>query len=310
MVFGFPGRTNQYLPSPAVEQTINTLNPAKIEIRDKALKILDKHMRADAGVRLKYASKFASVANYWKKWIGERTGLISTGALKKKYDLEAEYEKKAPKDYKYLVQEFKEVYGEIAPYALAKDFYSETASRNIEILRQMGYFKRLVNAYEANGTEAYSKLLSRYKPFFERFYKNYEPSIDQEVFGTLTKHYVESLDRKFVPTSLSDEYMRKNQMDYNQLANDLFTKSNFPKKDAIMRIFMMEPEVAIKTMKEDPMYQFYNDWNSLFANQISAPYNKHKSLIDSLQRLYMKGQMLTFKDKRYWPDANSTMRVT
>ncbi len=310
MVFGFPGRTNQYLPSPAVEQTINTLNPAKIEIRDKALKILDKHMRADPEVRLKYASKFAGVANYWKKWIGESTGLKSTGALQKKYELEDEYEKKAPKDYKNIVKEFKQVYSDIEPYSLARDFYSETASRNIEILRQMGNFKRLVITYEENGVEAYNKLVPRYKSYFERFYKDYEPSIDREVFGSLTEYYVESLDRKFVPTSLSAEYMRKNNMDYNQLAEDLYSNSNFPNEEAMMRIFDMAPEAAVEAMKADPMYQFYSDWNSIYTDKISMPYNTLKSQIDSLQRLYMKGQMKTFKKKRFWPDANSTMRIT
>jgi len=310
MVFGFPGRTNQYLPSPAVEQTINTLNPAKIDIRDKALKILDKHMRADESVRLKYASKFASVANYWKKWIGESTGLKSTGALKKKYDLETEYEKTAPRDYKNIVKEFKQVYADIEPYALARDFYSETASRNIEILRQMRNFKRLITTYEENGEEEYQKLIPRYKPYFEKFYKDYDPAIDQEVFAALTKNYAETLDEKFVPMSLSKEYMAKSNTTFVKMAKDMYTQSNFPKKESMMRIFGMEAEAAVKAMKEDPMYAFYTEWNKLYAKKISQPYNQHKSVIDSLQRLYMKGQMLTFKDKKFWPDANSTMRVT
>ncbi|CAG0907802.1 unnamed protein product, partial [Cyprideis torosa] len=182
MVFGFPGRTNQYLPSPAVEQIINTLNPAKIDIRDKALKILDKRMRAEPEVRLKYASKFASVANYWKKWIGESTGLKSTNALKKKYVLEKEYAQFAPEGFKDIVPQFKDLYKEIEPYALARDFYSETASRNIEILRQMRNFKRLVSTYENNGEEEYKSLVQRYIPYFDGFYKDYEPSLDQEVF--------------------------------------------------------------------------------------------------------------------------------
>ncbi len=70
-VFGFPGRTNEYLPSVAIEKIITDTNPARIEVRDIALKTLDEKMRADDATRIKYASKYASVANYWKKWIGE-----------------------------------------------------------------------------------------------------------------------------------------------------------------------------------------------------------------------------------------------
>jgi len=88
-VFGFPGRTNEYLPSIAVEKIINDTNPAKIAVRDVALKTLDEKMRVDDATRIKYASKYASVANYWKKWIGETTGLKKSNAVQKKKDYEA-----------------------------------------------------------------------------------------------------------------------------------------------------------------------------------------------------------------------------
>jgi len=66
MVMGYPGKTNEYLPSIAVEQIIKELNPAKIEIRDEALKIADGFMRKDNAIKIQYASKYASIANYWK----------------------------------------------------------------------------------------------------------------------------------------------------------------------------------------------------------------------------------------------------
>jgi len=311
MVFGFPGRTSQYLPSPAVEQIINTLNPAKIEIRDRALKILDKRMRAEPEVRLKYASKFASVANYWKKWIGESQGLKSTGALKKKYAIEKEYTANAPKEYKNIVGEFKSLYADMEPYALARDFYSETAARNIEILRQMRNIKRLVTTYENNGIEEYKSLAVRLVPYFQNFYKDYEPSLDEEVFGSLTAYYVESLDKQFVPTALTRENLfMRTYKDYDDLANSMYANSIFPHKDAFISVLAMEPEEAIEKIKNDPLYTFAQEWDELYTTKISNPYNGYKTQIDSLQRLYMKGQMLTFKDKRFWPDANSTMRVS
>lgn len=95
LVFGFPGRTNQYLPSYAVEHIAEVSDPAKIGVRDLSLGVLDKHMRSDPAVKLQYASKFASIANAWKKWIGESTGLKKTGALAKKRKLESDFNKKS-----------------------------------------------------------------------------------------------------------------------------------------------------------------------------------------------------------------------
>jgi len=81
MVMGYPGRTQEYLPSFAVEQIINNLNPAKVEIRDAALKVQDGFMRKDNTIKIQYASKYAGVANYWKKWIGETKGLKKSNAV-------------------------------------------------------------------------------------------------------------------------------------------------------------------------------------------------------------------------------------
>ena len=70
LVFGYPGKTNEYLPAVAIAQIVNELNPAKIEIREHALKVADGFMRKDNAIKIQYASKYASIANYWKKWIG------------------------------------------------------------------------------------------------------------------------------------------------------------------------------------------------------------------------------------------------
>jgi hypothetical protein len=95
-VFGFPGRTNEYLPSIAIEKIITDTNPARIEVRDIALKTLDEKMRADDATRIKYASKYASVANYWKKWIGETKGLKKSNAVAKKQQYESSLVSKNP----------------------------------------------------------------------------------------------------------------------------------------------------------------------------------------------------------------------
>jgi hypothetical protein len=97
MVMGYPGRTQEYLPSFAVEQIVNDLNPAKIEIRDAALKVQDGFMRKDNAIKIQYASKYAGVANYWKKWIGETKGLKKSNAVAIKKDFEKKFQERVNK---------------------------------------------------------------------------------------------------------------------------------------------------------------------------------------------------------------------
>ena len=94
-VFGFPGRTTEYLPAIAVEKIMNETDPAMISVRDVALKTLNEKMRADDATRIKYASKYARIANYWKKWIGEVEGLKKSRAVEKKKQYENYQDRKS-----------------------------------------------------------------------------------------------------------------------------------------------------------------------------------------------------------------------
>ena len=307
MVFGFPGRTNQYLPSPAVEEIVEKLNPAKISIRENALDIIDKYMRADEEVRLKYASKFARVANYWKKWIGESQGLEKSRAIDKKKKLEADFQNRTADKYKNILPEFEKMYAANIDLAFTKDYYSEVTSRNIELLRTVGITDRLVKAYEANGESGYNGFKARLVPFLDGFYKDYISSIDRDVFVSLVDMYAENVDAKYQPSTIR---VAKSTNMIEALADNIYSNSAFVNKDKLMALLAENPAAAVEGIKTDPAYQLYKEWSTLYNEKVAAPYNANKTKIDSLQRIYMKAQMETFTNKRFFPDANSTMRIT
>src|SRR5690554_1440539 len=187
MVFGYPGRTQEYLPSFAVEQIVNDLNPAKIEIRDKALKITDSYMRQDQAIKIQYASKFASTANYWKKWIGESQGLKKSNAVAVKKSFEQEFLKRAKDqnkmdEYGQLLSSFEQLYTEITPLALARDYFQEIVLRNSELLSFGFRMYQLENAYNRLGEQAFKDRRDNLLNQLESAYKNYNKNVDQDVF--------------------------------------------------------------------------------------------------------------------------------
>ena len=93
MVFGFPGTTQEYIPSQAVRLLIEKSNPNKVDARTIKLGIMEKQMAADPKVRIQYASKYAGVSNAWKKWQGETKGLVRLHAIEKKEQQELEFSK-------------------------------------------------------------------------------------------------------------------------------------------------------------------------------------------------------------------------
>jgi len=309
MVFGFPGRTNQYLPGAAVEQIVETLNPAKIEIRETALDILDEKMRADEQVRIQYASKFARIANYWKKWIGESQGLVKTNALDKKKKFEDEFlmKNKGNRENVALLPQMKQLYKQIEPYAYTRDYYSEVASRNIELLSVSSIIGRLVSRYENNGEDAYNSFLPRIQNYLEGFYKDYRPEIDKEVFAALTELYANNVDGMYVPAQLQN---KKSAKGYQMLANNIYGNSSIADKDKMMAILALDPSAAIEKIKMDPAYMLSSEWGAMIDEKVNAPYNEHKTKLDEYQRKYMQAIIETFPDRKFYPDANSTMRIS
>lgn len=311
LVFGFPGRTDQYLPAVAIQQTVDVLNPAKIAIRDRALKIIGAKMRTDESVKIKYASKFASTANYWKKWIGESQGLIATGALAKKKKEEAEFiaqvkkKRKLNKKYGKLLEDFELAYNDIEKLAYSRDYYSEVVGRNIEIFRIQGIISRLMGIYENNGEAGYVDFKNRIGGYLQNFYKNYEADIDQEVFGALLEMYVENVDSDFIPASIFNY-----TVGYDQIVEELYSKTVLTSGEKINKILSLPAEKAISQLRSDPLMQLGSEWKTLFDEKVATPYNQKREKINALQKQYMAGLIEAFPNKTYWPDANSTMRVS
>lgn len=313
MVFGFPGRTNQYLPAAAISQITDVLNPAKIAIRETALNITDKYMRKDEATKIKYASKYASIANYWKKWVGESLGLKKSNAVQKKLDYEKEFQHRLPinSPYKTLLNDMGQLYAQITPLALANDYYSEVVLRNVDLTNYMASLKRLVAAYKNNGVSGYNDLLPRIKSMTLNFFKNYDHNIDEEKLEALIEMYVSNLDTKFVPPFLQKEHFGlQTHESMSYVVKNWYSKTQFNNVASAMTILEKDPDSAVASIQNDDLFKVIADWSDFNASNVSAHYNAIQKDIDLLQAKYTKAQMEVFKEKRFYPDANSTMRVT
>ncbi|MVO08765.1 serine protease [Flavobacterium sp. TP390] len=306
LVFGFPGRTQEYLPSFAVEQLVNTLNPAKIEIRDAALKVQDGFMRKDKAIKIQYASKYASVANYWKKWIGEKQGLEKSNALKIKQDFEAEFSKRVDKagkskEYGTLLSDFKESYTKINDYALARDYFNEVVLRNTELLSFGFQLYQLEQIFNARGEQAFTDRKQNALLRFEDAYKDFNPTVDERVFEQLMRLY--STKSPFIPASLKSE-------DITTLAKTIYSNSKLTSYKGVQELLEGDSKVVMEQLNNDKGYQLVKLLADYYAANVAGTYNELNLKINALQREYMKAQLELFPDARFFPDANSTLRVT
>lgn len=315
LVFGYPGRTNEYLPSPAVEQIMNVIDPARIAVRDRTLNVLNAEMRADPEVKIIYTSRQAGIANAWKKWQGEVLGLQRTNAVAKKQKMEQKFMTLVQNNpehmgkYGSILNDFRRLYTEIYPYAEANAYYSEATRVNIELLRTTSVLARLVNTYENQGVEGYEAFKARVVPFLQGFYKNYRPNIDQKVFASVMELFNDKVHKSFLPDEFT-EMVKVNEGDFAKMAANIFGESFIPNGEQMMSVLEKSPSDVIKAITNDKAYKLSSVLAEAYAKKVSEKYNSINEEITDLQRKYMKALMEVFPKQKFYPDANSTLRVT
>ena len=273
-VFGFPGRTNEYLPSIAIEKIITDTNPARIEVRDIALKTLDEKMRADDATRIKYASKYASVANYWNKWIGETKGLKKSNAVAKKQEYETFLASKNP-EIKNTLAEFNSLYNQQAPYALNNAYYTEVL-RNAETLTLANLFNGFINSYEAGRID--DKAVKNFKNRLSGIYKDYDGELDAKVMAKLLALYANKTQPEFLPEGFN-QYKDVNQnlqVFENWSKNSVISGRNSINGATVYtdidKVFSNLPEL-VKTIKADPIYQTLTKMKETYTAKADSQYN-------------------------------------
>lgn len=312
MVFGFPGRTNEYLHSSAVAQIMNVNDPAKIAIRAKALGIMDEYMRGDEQIKIQYAAKYASIQNAYKKWQGEVLGLKKSKAVDKKKAYEAEFEKRVNANadlkakYGTLLTELEAAYATLEPLGYARDYYNEVMNK-IELIGVGSQLISLVNGYEKSGLEGYRSSLGKVTGTLDGLYKEYNATVDASLFEGLMDMYIKNQKADAVADYLKNAIK---SADIKAFTQRIYSNSFFDNGDVVMQLLSQPADSVVKAIKADPAYELFVAVSNNYIANVSPNLSIATNRVNQLQRTYMQAQMEVFKEKKFYPDANSTLRVT
>lgn len=308
-VYGFPGVTDEYLPAIALEQAVKSVNPARVGIRDVAIKILSEKMKADDATRIKYASKYARISNAWKKWRGESLGLQKSGAadLRKKYEEEFMNRLKNNSEHleKYgnVLPVLYKLYGDLEKYKIAEIYYDEIFYRNSETFRMAMQLSNLLNTY---GSEKFAENKNRIANALTNLYKDYDADLDQEVSLALIDLYKVSVPFEFLPN-------QSIKIDASTFSNSILTGkkkiNGLSLIENTKEIFENEVEL-VKALEEDSLIKEINKIQDAYGEKVEPTLAASDEQLQEMQRIYMEAQLAVFPEKKIFPDANSTLRVT
>lgn len=304
MIMGFPGRTNRFLTSFGVEQAISLEQPKIVEVRRKKLDVMDKYMKNDVAIRLKYSSKHAQVANYWKYFIGQSEQLKNNEVKAKKEKIEADFKQyiTGKDQYKNVLSDIQSAYSVLDNTIYSKVYRSEFMFQ-VDI-NMIAFLHKLYADFQAQGNQA---MAERYKAMAEEkaveFYSERLMDLEVETLKEVLKMYL-----KDVPTSQRAgmlENMNENGID--ALIARIKTNSIFMSKekyDAFAKTF------DITQIQQDPLVIFVKDLDLGYNKAMTSSVKEANDKLATANRLFVEGLRAMYNKKNYAPNANSTMRLT
>jgi hypothetical protein len=312
MVYGFPGITQEYLSSHAVELIQNVSDPLKVQIRTKKLEVLDAAMATSDAVRIQYASKQSGTSNSWKKWKGEIRGLKKLDAIKKKQETEAIFAELVAAtdsfaDYKELLPSFERNYNQLRDVQVARDYFVEIAYFGIESMRYIAGYRSLVKDALEGKIDSAAALQKQQQ--IKGYFKDYDLATDQRIFVALMALYNTSPQDSYRPRIIKEVIEGKYKGDIAAYADYVYKKSVFTSSTTMDKLLQDWSKKSAKKMANDPFFELVSSLYENYTLNIKPLYNSLNDQIEELNKEYMRALQEVLTEKQYYPDANSTLRI-
>jgi len=309
MILGYPGSTDRYSASGAVKNVIELEGPAIVDCRTTKLEQYRKHMDADPAVFIQYASKQASVSNYWKYYIGQVKQLKRNKVYEKRLEQEQAFRQWAAQDknrkakYDGIFDEMNNYWNHQSKYQKALIYHREAGWRGGEAVTFALRFRPINRAIEEK-LASHDKIVAnaqKMKASVEDFFKDYNKALDRDVTIALLNLFYKDVDRDQLPATIK-KVGDKNHGDFTAFVDNAFAKSVLVDKSKL-EAWMDNP----KSLSKDPVFALMLD---ILQSYWNLSEQAEKVECGRANRLYMEGLMEMQKDRNFYPDANFTMRLT
>jgi hypothetical protein len=308
MLFGYPGSTNRYETSYGVKLKTDIEDPSIVALRDIRLGFMMERMKTDPAIRLKLASNYAAIANYWKFYDGERKQLL-------KYDIAG---KKAAEESQYaswasgILADFAKTYAAWTPYTRGRIYLLEGILGS-PLMQFCDSLVRVDNDLSTAGKEADAKVaIAAADRLRTAFLKGEDMPSDMKILAAMVQKFYKDIPRDQQPVGFYDGI--KNQFGdlgtpatYQTYAASVFSNS-FVFNDAKWKAFLANPDPNV--LQGDPAYAAASAFVRSYTIRYEPSFTQFQAGVDDLRRRYLEGILKQNNGKPMYPDATFTMRLT
>jgi hypothetical protein len=311
MILGYPGRTSRYMTSFEINEQLQITHPDRIKIRGIKQDIWMKDMQSDEKINIQYSNKYFTSSNYWKYSIGQKAGLERLNVKAKKEEIENQFSK-----WVVANPDRKTKYGEALNMIRTSiegraQFYNALQYRNeciqgCELLSMNQGVTSLITSLQSGDKQKIAEAVAQIKNNSTSFYKDYNPSTDNKSMKAMLKLYRTDVPAKFHPDFYANVVDKKFKGNIDKFVDDMFTRSVFA-NEAKLNAFLNKP--VLKTIETDPVYLTASSFNRIGAD-ISKESSQFDAGLITGRRLWIAALMEMAPEKTWYPDANSTMRLS
>lgn len=301
MILGYPGRTNRYLTSYGIEQMVSKDYPAWVETSKMAMDVMKKYMDKDKATQLGYASQYASVANYWKNRQGTIDAVEKNGTITDKRELEKKFQDWALEPgnemYEDVLKRIQNYYSQVSDRNVERN-YASLLTRNAKYLALANQLAPALDAYAKQDMAGRLAMKAKLETAVKEAYDNINTNLEGEMLNSLVNLYQTRVKADVASPTIT-------ALDSKNLSTLAFS-SLFANKTSVTN-YIMNPD-RLK-LDADPLLKIAR---GIIADQ-KASNEKYILLDDSFaknNRLFLAGLMKAMPEKKFYPDANSTMRLT
>lgn len=313
MVMGYPGSTDRFLSSQGVKLALDIEQPARVKIRGKKLELMKQDMDASDAIRIKYASKYASISNYWKYFIGQQRGLKRLRVYDKKKAQEealmAWVSADATRRAKYgdIMNLLQRGYTDRAKFEKASTYMQEAAFGSELIV--LGFrLQGLKAALEADPKDAarISAAVAQVQAMAEDHWKDYNAPTDEKITVAMFELLRSDVEKDLLP-SVMTTIDKKYKGNVAAWAKAVFATSILADKKRF-DAFLAKP--TLKALEKDPGFQASESCLNHWRNVIGPAVGASEADTEKGYRLMVAAMREMEPNKSWYPNANSTMRLT
>lgn len=309
MILGYPGSTDRYSTSYTVKNIVDFEGPSIVNCRTAKLNEYRKHMDADPEVFIKYASKQASVSNYWKYYIGQVKQLKRNHVYERRLEQENAFrewvaaDKARQAEYGAIWTDIEKKWAMMGEIQNAFVYLREAGWNGGEAVSFSRRFKKVNDMIKVKeDKEKISQNVESIRKASDTFFKDYDMALDKDVTIALLNLFYNDIEN-YVPDMVAT-IGEKNNGDFTAWVEEAFQKSIFTDKERMEKWFNKP-----KRLDKDPIYalamSFVNEYLDVYDI-----YERANITGNYGERLYMKGLMEMQTERNFYPDANFTMRLT